>query len=73
MKSEDDMAECRNKRKRNLCQCGFCRPLREIRRRIVAEFRSRGNEQARLDELIEADPPKGGMDGYIAYLNGNRE
>lgn len=54
------------------CECSFCAPLRELRRRLIADRKARGNEQALLNELITADPPEGGMQAYIDYLNGKR-
>jgi hypothetical protein len=38
----------------------------------VAERKARGNEQALLSDLLTADPPVGGMQAYIDYLNGKR-
>lgn len=50
------------------CSCGYCAPLREIRRRLVAERKARGNEQALLAELVTSDPPEGGMAAYLADM-----
>lgn len=54
------------------CACAYCAGLREIRRRLVAERRALGNEQALLSELLTANPPAGGMQAYLDYLNGKR-
>lgn len=56
------------------CICAFCAPLREARRRLTARqnhphYAARGNEQPLLQDLIEENPPAGGMDAYIADLN----
>lgn len=57
------------------CACGRCAALREARRRLRAERNhsycaARGNGQPLLQDLIEANPPEGGLAAYIADLNG---
>jgi hypothetical protein len=59
---------------RKPCPCGYCAPLREIRRRLNTRqnhphYAARGNEQPLLQELIERDPPEGGMASYIADID----
>lgn len=59
-----------NHDRRAACLCNFCAPLRELRRRLVADRRALGNEQALLFELIVANPPVGGMAAYLAAMDG---
>jgi hypothetical protein len=54
------------------CSCGFCVPLRMLQRRLRDERRALGNENAHLFELVDANPPEGGMQAFIDYLNGKR-
>jgi len=55
------------------CSCGYCAPLREARRRLAAQanhphYATRGNEQPLLQDLLDADPPAGGLSTYLADL-----
>ena len=49
-------------------------PLRALRRKLQAgqnhpHYVGNNNESLRLDQLIEADPPEGGMAAYLQYLS----
>jgi hypothetical protein len=49
--------------------------LREVRQSLVARenhpiYAARGNEQPLLQDLIEDDPPEGGLAAYVADLDG---
>lgn len=53
-------------------------PLRALHDRLAATqtnpiYAARGNEQPLLEDLIEADPPVGGVIAYVADLNGEHE
>jgi hypothetical protein len=48
--------------------------LRELKRNLRARqnhphYVGNGNESLRLDQVIDADPPEGGMAAYVKYLN----
>jgi hypothetical protein len=57
------------------CSCSYCAPLRELRQRLTADkqhhpiYAARGNEQPLLQDLVEADPPAGGVAAYVADLD----
>lgn len=56
------------------CDCGHCVVLRDARRRFKRgqnhpHYVARGNEQPLLQDLIEVDPPAGGMTNYLADLD----
>lgn len=60
---------CRGKR-----DCGHWEKLRAFRRKLEAAqnhpiYVARNNEQPLLQQLLAADPPKGGMAAYLADLN----
>ena len=49
-------------------------PLRALKRKLRARqnhphYVGNGNESLRLNQLIEADPPQGGMAAYLQYLS----
>ena len=55
---------------------GVWEPLRVLKRRLKAarnhpHYVGNNNESLRLDQLIEADPPEGGMAAYVRYLSDN--
>lgn len=57
------------------CSCSYCATLREVRQSLVARenhpiYAARGNEQPLLQDLIEDDPPEGGLAAYVADLDG---
>ena len=61
-------------RKRKHHDWGVWEPLRDLRRRLVAaqnhpHYVGNNNESFRLDQLIEANPPEGGLDAYLRDLN----
>jgi hypothetical protein len=67
----------RRRKRRPLCACGFCAALREARRRLTSgqnhpHYAARGNEQPLLADLVDADPPEGGLASFIADLNRRR-
>ena len=53
---------------------GVWEPLRELRRKLRLQqnhphYVGNGNESLHLDQVIDADPPEGGMAAYVQYLN----
>jgi hypothetical protein len=53
-------------------------PLRAVQERLSAAqnhpiYAARGNEQPFLQDLVEADPPAGGLDALLADLNGEHD
>jgi hypothetical protein len=54
---------------------GVWEPLRSLKRHLVARanhpiYAARGNEQPLLQDLIDDDPPEGGLAAYVADLEG---
>ena len=53
---------------------GPWQPLRELQRKLRAKqnhphYVGNNNESLRLDQVIDADPPEGGMAAYVRYLS----
>jgi hypothetical protein len=60
--------------RRNRPDFGVWEPLHALRRKLLAQrnhplYAARGNEQPLLQDLIDADPPEGGMAAYVADLD----
>jgi hypothetical protein len=61
-------------KRQRACSCDYCTTLREARRRMIARrnhphYAARGNEQPLLQDLIDTDPPEGGLPAYVADLS----
>jgi transcription initiation factor IIE alpha subunit len=57
-----------------VCNGRLFEVLRQLKRKLKAEqnhshYVGNNNESLRLDQVIAADPPEGGMAAYLQHLN----